>query len=800
VRRCPLLVALLFGVLLMPAPSGAVARTLSVGLVDTSARQVHRDGTFAVRISGNPGGHVTAAAKSRTGGHTVELAKARDVQIGQGGRRLVHLKLVAAGRRRMRAALARCRPARLVAVARGKQSRATSQATLRGGSGCHVSRPAPPAGKPAHFMVGAASVSFAPPAHGALANDPADCLAPGYDGPRPWAFMEPYKDTTHVDPPDPVNPGPPETIPKNGHYDYGEDYVDCNNNGRWDGNFIGGGGGGTRYYTKVADPPSARAVVVSNGSRTIAVEVTDQEGLFNVYQERIRAKVIADLGGAKSPLKDGDMFLSATHDESAPQTLGLNGPRDTVSATDDYFLDYFVDRSAKAIEQAYAKRRAATIRYSQAYEPANFRQCWSSYPYVDDPAVPVMQAVGVDGKTIATLADVSQHTETLGFNSDPVERLWLTADWPHFFIDSLQKRYGGVAIEMAGSVGSVESPEVFPNPISAVPQHYVDESHPAGCRTLFTTTQTHVALGYGGETRAYGEQLATAVSRTIDSASSPSISSTLTGARADICVPITNKLFAAAGAAGVFAHRPSYANGCTTQIGPAPNGSTTGQEAKSQVAVFRIGDGSFVSVPGEVFPFTYLRSFLGPRDMPYPNEALPPWLLPHMHTPFRFVDGLGEDMIGYIFPSGNGVAVPGERDPSNVDPSADDRFGCHHSDDSESASSQAGNIVGDALVKLLDRGGAKPEPIVRGRYVMPDGSLSRDPLGGPTVKCKQDQTYHPKGPAAAVELAGGAVAHPAAWVDLHGRAQPRPTRTTRGYLTRGGSRVWVDGFQDVTLP
>jgi hypothetical protein len=164
------------------------------------------------------------------------------------------------------------------------------------------------------------------------------------------------------------------------------------------------------------------------------------------------------------------------------------------------------------------------------------------------------------------------------------------------------------------------------------------------------------------------------------------------------------------------------------------------------------------------------------------------------------VDGLGEDMIGYIFPSGNGVAVPGERDPSNISPSADDRFGCHHSDDSESANSQAGNIVGDALVKLLDRGGAKPEPVVRGRYVMPDGSLSRDPLGGPTVKCKQDQTYHPKGPAAAVELAGGAVAHPAAWIDLHGRAQRRPTRTTRGYLTRGGSRVWVDVFPVVTLP
>src|SRR2546421_7962129 len=152
--------------------------------------------------------------------------------------------------------------------------------------------------------------------------------------------MEPYRD-----------------LDGSGHYAEGEPYQDCNANGRWDGNFIGGGGGGTRYYTKEADPVTSRAIVVSNGSRTIAVEVTDQEGLFNVYQAQIRAKVIADMGGAKSPLKDGDMFLSATHDESAPQTLGLNGASDVTSATNDYFLTYFIDQSAKAIEQAYGNRR-----------------------------------------------------------------------------------------------------------------------------------------------------------------------------------------------------------------------------------------------------------------------------------------------------------------------------------------------------------------------------------------------------------------------------------------------------------
>jgi hypothetical protein len=786
----------------------ATAQGLSVHIRDRTAGGALRRGVLTVRVSGRRNRHVHLSAASIVRGkahvRAVRIVKPKTVVLGPRGHRVARLRLRPLARRRLRAALAHCRAERVRVRARSRGAHATDHRKLRGGHGCHPKPPhggPPPGAKPASFQVGAASVGFTPPLHGQVAGDPSDCVAPPtYDGPRKWAFMEPYQDADHIDPPDPLNPGPPENIPKNGHYDYGEQYMDCNGNGRWDGNFIGGGSNAPRYYDKEADPPSSRAVVVSNGSRTIAIEVTDQEGLFNVYQQRIRAKVIADLGGSKSPLKDTDMFLSATHDESAPTTLGLDGPRDTVSGTDDYWLDYFVAQSAKAIEQAYANRRKATVRYAQSYEPANFRQCWSSYPYVDDPAVPVMQAVDAQGHAIATLANVAQHTETLGFNPDPAEKLWLSGDWPYFFRSSLEQRYGGVAIEMAGSVGSVESPEVFADPISAVPQQFVNESHPAGCRTLFTATGDHVPLGYDAETKAYGEQLATAVAQTIDSEASASTSGVLAGARADICVPLSNKLFAAASAAGVFAHRSGYADNCATEVKPSPNGTTTGQEAKSQVAAFRIGDGSFISVPGEVFPFTYLRSFLGPQDMPYPDESLPPWLMPHMHTPYRFLDGLGEDMLGYIFPSGNGVGVPGERDPSNIDPSSDDRFGCHHSDDGEAASSQTGNIAGAALVKLLDRGGVRSEPVYQGRYVLPDGKLSRDPQGGPTIKCDVDKTYTPDGPALAVELKTGAVVHPPAWMDLHGRPQKTPTRTTRGYITRDGSHVWLDVFPDLKLP
>src|SRR5256714_2408322 len=225
------------------------------------------------------------------------------------------------------------------------------------------------------------------------------------------------------------------------HSDPGDPYLDCNNNGRWDGNFLGGGSNTPRYYDKVADPVTARAVVVSNGSQTTAVEVVDQEGLFNVYMDRIRQKLAAD-GFNFS----GGVFISATHDESAPDTLGLGGATSATSGVNDYFVQYLIDKSAQAIEDAYRNRRAATIGYADAAEPQNMRQCWSSYPFVDDMRMPVMQAVDASGNAIVTLGNVSQHTETLGFNPDPSEKTAISADWPHFFRAQLEPRRCRVAI------------------------------------------------------------------------------------------------------------------------------------------------------------------------------------------------------------------------------------------------------------------------------------------------------------------------------------------------------------------
>ena len=649
---------------------------------------------------------------------------------------------------------------------------------------------------PAPFKVGAAVESFTPPAAGAVNGDAADCIAPldsKFNGPRAFAFEEPYIDQQG-----------------DGHYDVGDPFIDCNHDGRWDGNYLGGGGNSPRYYDHVADPAGARAIVISNGRQTIAMEAVDQEGLFNVYADRIRAKVLAD------GYRLDNIQISATHDESAPDSLGLGGPNSAMSGVNEYFVDYLVQQSALAIERAYSQMRPAHIRYAEAVEPSNLRQCWSSYPFIDNPLMPVMQAVGTDGQVIATLASVSQHTESLGFNGgsalDPgaptpttldQENAWVSADWPYWFRTALESAYGGVGIEMAGSVGSVETPEVWSTALSRTPQKFIDEGHPAGCRTLFSIPAgaTMTPLGYYSETKVLGQDLAGAVESAIGTGSAWSHSNQIWAQTANVCVPVANALFKAAALGGVFAERPAYLPGCrrVEKLPVAPTGQTAGTSIQSQAAAWRIGDAEFIGAPGEVFPFTYFRGPVGPEDMNYPKYAMPPWPLPYMHAKWRFFDGLDNDMIGYIFPRGNDAGVPGQHVVQNPTATGTDRFSCGHSDDSESVNDKAADIVGTALVGILEQHAYGPEAIEQGRYVLPDGKLSRNPEGTTdTIKCTgADTTFAADGPAVGVWEPDAGVIHPAEWMDLLGRPQATPDRDTRGYIDSYGHRHWLDVFADI---
>jgi len=133
-------------------------------------------------------------------------------------------------------------------------------------------------------------------------------------------------------------------------------------------------------------------------------------------------------------------------------------------------------------------------------------------------------------------------------------------------------------------------------------------------------------------------------------------------------------------------YKKVYVNG--VEQPQAPNGSEQGNQVKTDLGWFMIGDAEFVTTPGELFPFTYVHDFSGPDDLRVPQFGpVHGWVMATLTARWRFIEGLGEDMLGYIFPRSNAVGVPTASNPS---PDDTDRFGCGHSDDGEAAAEAAG--------------------------------------------------------------------------------------------------------------
>jgi hypothetical protein len=613
------------------------------------------------------------------------------------------------------------------------------------------------------FKAGAASVDITPPAFTtesdaafvpACGTTPAQ-VAQLWPGPRDFAFEKPYIDSYGL-----------------GRYAPGDPYCESDGTGRYEAPYIAGGSGQNRWPTSV-DPgngPQARAIVVSTGKSRVAIVSVDSIGMFGVTMERIRSEV-ARLDPGLS-----EVFISSTHDESAPDPIGLWGPDASElpgnletpaavsSGVDEYYMDYLVERVAHAVVAADRAQRTATLDVAIGTMPPNTQSCWSSYPYIDDQSLPVMQARDAGGQVIFTLVDVSTHAETLAFSGNPTYTSMLSADWPGKMRAALEARWpGSVGVELAGMVGSVETPTVYEPETTQVLRvpgapHGVP-GNPDGCTSVYPDPASGTPVSDAHEfLSAYGTSVADAAAGALERGQTVAPKS-LSGQQQPVCVELENNLFKAAFAAHLFPDRPLYADpSCSVAAGTdasakadAAAQAPTEEPAylKTGVGVLTMGPIQLAYSPGEVFPFTEVRGPIDEAQMPFPTDCfeplsenydcgsplpMTPWTSAEMTRPYRFLVGLGEDMIGYMFPPGDFVGSEGE---SNKQPwvtyedtgknGGHDRFDYGHDDDAESVGPYAGLAVTSALQQLLSGDGHASE-VLPGLYVDSAGHLSDSPF------------------------------------------------------------------------
>jgi len=445
--------------------------------------------------------------------------------------------------------------------------------------------------------------------------------------------------------------------------------------------------------------------------------------------------------------------------------------------------------------------------------PNRYIQVPTLKPFAADEQIGVLQALDLRGRAVVTLLNYGIHAEELGFSDDDQDRLHLSSDWPHFARGALEARYGGVAMTLAGAVGSVEMPQVYPGPRDLTPVPVYSSQGNGGCRTIYATDDTRVPYGYELSTRARGERIASWAERAL-AAGRLSRSGVVAARRSTIFLPLDNALFAIASELGVIGGKTAFRDG--VELPRDETGATIDpvrpNEFQTDIVWFRIGDGEFVNAPGEVFPYTYARDFGGPADEAVPDaDPPPPWILARLTHPYRFIAGLGEDMVGYIFPRTNAVGVPKTIAGANDV----DRFGCGHSDDGEAAAKNAGDLVASALVSLLP---TPRDPVLVGRYLDRDGGLHRSPLGDGGQQCQGPGhvfTPIPGGEAVGVwVLPAGVTAFapqvgwripvgpqgPWHWMNVRGRAEAHASTQTRGLIGPFEHRIWLDVFPETTGP
>jgi hypothetical protein len=674
-----------------------------------------------------------------------------------------------------------------------------------------LAMPAPAAAERFHFFAGAGSADTTPPLAGTAAGRQADeqfapalaaCPGAGFSSAGRFALQEPFTDLNgdgQWDGGFDLNNGPTGQKP--------DPFCDASANGRWDGIYADDGRG---PMNGIHDPVGVRAVAISDGrDRPVVFASVTQIGLFDYYSEQARW----DLSHRYHVR--ADLVVSANHNESSPDSIGLYGAPQTPlgvgarSGIDEYYMRFLDDRIARSAAAAVHDLKPAQLYANQVEGTVPDGASGNQYPLLTgmsqrisdqfptsvalggddrvaavDPKMGVLQARATSGTPIFTVIEIAAHNQEMG-NSG----IGISADWPGAMEHAFDAQHSGMAMFLAGDNGSEEDPQTNPTVI------------PNGSENHSSQATQYI------QAQATGAQFA-AIAAGAAATAVPLDAGPVRLTRKQFCIPVENNGFVALAAAGEFGRRQAYA--CTPSgqpVAPIPSGSivpSTGTQFRTFVSYADIGPNlQLIDNPGEAFPALMVGSPFGVEDESCnrPNPAVPTW---HARGLFRFQVGLADDLIGYLIPAW-GFASGTPALFSN-DLCYQDMHGHGHKLESESAGPTSANDVANELASLLAR---EPDPsahIVTGRFVLPDGSYSRWPTGAVGVLLPQPggSSLDPSGGLliGAPGTAGfGArkVNANGVFMDYDGQPQARPDLTTRGIMLLGpngcvSARYYVNVF------
>jgi hypothetical protein len=437
------------------------------------------------------------------------------------------------------------------------------------------------------------------------------------------------------------------------------------------------GFGHNRVATGVHDDLSARCLALGVAKQTLVACSVDLIGLFYEDILTIRRTLERVIPG------ESVLIVASTHTHAGPDTLGLYGPGSLETGIDLKYLNWADQRIAATAADAVRAMQPARVELARDDHPLlTLLQGIDRPPIVKDPFLYAMRLVARStGQTIATLVNWSDHPEVLARKNTEI-----TADYPHWTREYLEKKLGGTALFFSGSIGKVS---------------------PLGDQVALLDLETGKIAEDGTWRKAelLGTEIGKLAERALQGAKPANVDS-LSIRTGTVFVPMHNPNFRVAEAAGVFAGRkPFYTKGKpdpTVETRDLPELGrveySTGDDIQTEVDYIQLRThgvpvAEIVTIPGEIYPELVNGGVAPYPGADYPQAPIEPVLREQLRTRYQFIFGLGNDEIGYLIPK-----VEWDEKPPWLKNAAQPWYG-----EVNSAGPDAAAAVLRALVALISR-------------------------------------------------------------------------------------------------
>ena len=370
-----------------------------------------------------------------------------------------------------------------------------------------------------------------------------------------------------------------------------------------------------RVATKGHDPIMGRAVVLSDGTTKIALISVDLVGLFHGNVEAVRKRL---------PGFDY-VLISSTHNHEGPDTLGLWGRSPFTSGVDPDYLASVEAGCVKAVKDADAARKPATVKVGTAKGPELLND--SRLPLVKHDDIVTLQFLGAKGELLGVVVQWNCHPETLDSKNTEV-----TADFVGYTVGYLRAKHKCPVAYFTGTVGGL---------LSSLKVEVRDD---AGA--LLKDGTFEKARGYG-----------VAVGKLADRAIAAGVPATLTPFRVEtktLLMPVENMLYRVGKQAGVLKRAMYLLDGATADPATWVETSDAAKPVgvKTEVGYLRLGDLEVAALPGEIYPELVLGKVPDPaeRGADFPDAPVEPAIYAQLTTKHRMLIGLANDQLGYFIP------------------------------------------------------------------------------------------------------------------------------------------------------